>query len=110
MIDRNRVASLSDGLTSGAPCQHCGSFPTAFASFTVGTGLVLWRRKRVYSGRLCRCCGEATYRTCQNATLGTGWWGAISFISNLSYVASNYGGHRQFARLQPPMAGNHYRC
>lgn len=80
----------------GASCELCGCSPALSVSFKQGIGLLLARRVSTQKGNLCRDCGQCVGREATNRTLWTGWWGAISFLANFTYL---FGNARDLLRL-----------
>ena len=87
---------------TGPYCVLCGSAPVAPVELKQGIGLLLTRRVKTFAGSVCRDCGTAMYRTVQNRTLWTGWWGVISFFSNIVFILSNLGAYLSIRRLASP--------
>lgn len=63
--------------------------------------MLLTRRVRTVSGTYCRDCGLALGRSIGNLTLWTGWWGIISFFTNIGFVFGNAGALLKHGRLGP---------
>jgi hypothetical protein len=87
---------------TGPYCVLCGSAPVVPVELKQGIGLLFWRRVKTFAGTVCRDCGTAMYRTVQNRTLWTGWWGIISFFDNFVFIFSNLGAYRSIRRLASP--------
>ncbi len=83
-------------------CRICRSTPTESVKFYQGTGLVLWFRYRQASGPMCRDCGLSVGRSMQNRTLFMGWWGVVSLLSNVLFVAMNSEALRRLNTLREP--------
>ena len=79
----------------------CGSSPAIDVVFRQNIGMVLTRRVKTWQGRACRDCGRSMGRKLQNLTLATGWWGLISFFTNIGVVIRNAGTLRRLGRLSP---------
>ena len=80
----------TSGRTAGPDeCDLCGSGPAAPVVLRQETGKIVWRTRRRLDGTFCRDCGLALFRSTQNRTLMTGWWGAISFFANIGSVLRN---------------------
>ena len=87
---------------TGPYCVLCGSAPVVPVELKQGIGLLFWRRVKTFAGTVCRDCGTAMYRTVQNRTLWTGWWGVISFFDNFVLILSNLGAYLSIRRLASP--------
>lgn len=87
--------------TSGG-CHHCGREPTTHVSLRQQTGMVITRRVERVEGEFCRDCGLAQQRDLQNRTLALGWFGIVSFFTNLGHIAHNLAAGRRLAALAPP--------
>lgn len=83
-------------------CMICGHGPVAIVTLRSETGLLLARRRSRIGGPLCRHCGIAMFRTVQNKTLITGWWGFISFFANIGSVLANIGAYFELRSLSEP--------
>ena len=83
-------------------CMVCGHGPVAVVTFRSETGLLLARRRSRIGGPLCRHCGIAMFRTVQNKTLITGWWGFISFFANIGSILANIGAYLELRSLREP--------
>jgi len=82
-------------------CMVCGHGPVAVVTLRGETGMLLARRRTRIAGPLCRHCGIAMFRTVQNKTLITGWWGVISFFANVGSILANLGVLLQLRSLPP---------
>ena len=83
-------------------CMLCGSGPAVPVKFRQGTGYVLARTVRTFEGTFCRDCALSAGRAMQSRTLWTGWWGVISFFTNLYYVAANTSALSRVGGLRRP--------
>lgn len=83
-------------------CQVCGSYPAVDVVLRQETGKLIWRVRRRAEGRFCRDCGLALFRSTQNLTLMTGWWGVISFVVNFGSIIGNLGAWWKFRSLAGP--------
>jgi DnaJ-like protein len=70
-------------------CELCGSAPAVAVVIRQETGKIIWRTRRRMEGTFCRECGLALFRSMQNRTLITGWWGVLSFFVNIGSVLGN---------------------
>ena len=83
-------------------CRFCSSSPACETTLRQETGMVLMRRRRWVAGPFCRSCGIAIFRELTNRTLVTGWWGVLSFFTNLLTLVGNLNARRRFGRLSAP--------
>ena len=83
-------------------CMICGHGPVAVVTLRSETGMLLARRRSRIGGPLCRHCGIAMFRTVQNKTLITGWWGFISFFANIGSILANIGAYLELRSLTEP--------
>lgn len=83
-------------------CLLCGSSPAVEITLWQATGKLIWWVRRSLRATLCRDCGLAEFRSFQNRTLITGWWGIISFFANVLFVLSNAGAAIKLQRLAAP--------
>ncbi len=98
------MASRLESLRFPGPgdCLFCGSTPAEPVKFRQQTGMIVARRIRSLEGPMCRDCALSVGRSLQNRTLMTGWWGVISFVVNLYYVAANASALSRSAALDAP--------
>ena len=85
-------------------CEMCGHSPAYEATLRQNTGLILFRTHATYNIRACRGCGLFFSREIQNRTLLRGWWGIISFFSNVAAVFNNADAIKKFDALDDPIA------
>lgn len=72
------------------PCQACRrNVPTRYFEFYQGIGMLVVRTTRSVKGNLCRRCAKRYFWKLNSMTLLTGWWGMISFVSNIVYIINN---------------------
>jgi len=83
-------------------CIMCGSSPAANVTIRQETGKIVFRTRRRVEGPMCRSCGLAIFREMTNKTLMTGWWGVISFFTNIYSIFKNIGARNRLAALAPP--------
>jgi hypothetical protein len=83
-------------------CELCGSAPAASVVLRQETGKVIWRTRRRVEGTFCRDCGIALFRSTQNRTLVTGWWGVISFFVNMGSILGNAAARWKLRSLAAP--------
>ena len=83
-------------------CELCGSAPALPLVLRQETGKILWRTRRRMEGTFCRDCGLALFRSNQNRTLITGWWGVLSFFVNIGSVLANTAAWAKVRRLDSP--------
>ena len=83
-------------------CRMCGSAPAADVTIRQETGKIVFRTRRRVEGPLCRSCGLAIFREMTNKTLMTGWWGVVSFFTNIYSIFKNIGARNRLAALPPP--------
>jgi hypothetical protein len=81
----------------------CGSSPAADVTLRQETGKILLRTRRQIGGPMCRSCGLAVFREMTNKTLMTGWWGVISFFTNIATIVRNVGARNRLLALAPPI-------
>ncbi|MGD9794010.1 MAG: hypothetical protein AB7V43_11060 [Acidimicrobiia bacterium] len=67
--------------------------------------MLVLRHQYTVKGVYCRDCGLAVGRDSTNKTLITGWWGLLSFFTNLAFVAGAVGELRRLRRLERPANG-----
>ena len=79
----------------------CGSSPAIDVAFRQNIGMLLTRRVKTWQGTACRDCGRSMGRKLQNLTLATGWWGLISFFTNIGIVIGNASTLGHLRRLAP---------
>ena len=95
LADEDGAAAASgprwaEGRPAGADeCELCGSGPAEPIVLRHETGKIIWRTRRRLEGTFCRDCGLALFRSTQNRTLITGWWGVLSFFVNIGSVLGN---------------------
>jgi hypothetical protein len=83
-------------------CELCGSGPAAPVVLRQETGKIIWRTRRRVEGTFCRDCGLALFRSTQNRTLITGWWGILSFFVNMGSVIGNAAAWGKLRTLTAP--------
>jgi hypothetical protein len=93
--DRERPAADDE-------CELCGSGPAAPVVLRQETGKIIWRTRRRMEGTFCRDCGLALFRSTQNRTLMTGWWGALSFFVNIGSILGNTDAWLKIRSLDKP--------
>lgn len=86
-------------------CIVCGRLPAGEVTYRATSGLVLWRRKHVVAGHLCRTCSTGVYRAMQARNLARGPWGVVSFFVTPWNILRNWLGHRRLAQLRAPTPG-----
>ncbi|HVT82761.1 MAG TPA: hypothetical protein VHM90_19140 [Phycisphaerae bacterium] len=71
-------------------CQGCGrNVPAKYCEFTQGIGMLVLRTQRGVKGNMCKQCASKYFWELTGLTLLTGWWGVISFITNIVFIISN---------------------
>jgi hypothetical protein len=83
-------------------CRFCGYSPACEVTLRQEIGMMLVRRRRWLTGFFCRDCGIAMFRETTNRTLLTGWWGVLSFFTNLLTLAANLDARRRLGQLSAP--------
>ncbi len=77
-------------MSNAAYCQACRrQAAVKYCEFTQGIGMLVLRSHRGVKGNLCRQCASKYFWELNSLTLLTGWWGIISFVSNIVYIISN---------------------
>ena len=56
------------------------------------------------TGPFCRSCGIEVFRRQMAHTLGAGWWGVISFVTNFGVILGNLRARRAITTLAEPLA------
>lgn len=85
-------------------CQICAkSAPVAQVSFKQNIGMLLMRKEKSMSGRLCHDCASKTFWSYTLTTLFLGWWGTISFVLTPVYIFMNVS---QFVRARSQYAAS----
>lgn len=73
-------------------CQSCGSqAETRNVTFNQNIGLLVIRFPSVVQGHLCKRCVHHYFWRMTGVSLVLGWWGIISFITNIIFIAGNVG-------------------
>jgi hypothetical protein len=71
-------------------CQACQrNVPAKYCEFTQGIGMLVLRTQRGVRGNMCKQCASQYFWHYTGLTLVTGWWGVISFITNIVFIISN---------------------
>lgn len=71
-------------------CQFCGvEAPTKKVSFHQNIGMLVMRTFKSASGRMCKNCIHKNFWTMELTNLTLGWWGVISFITNVFIIPWN---------------------
>lgn len=83
-------------------CIVCGRLPAKQASYRATSGMVLWRRKHLVEGHLCKTCSTGVYRAMQARNLSRGPWGLVSLFVTPWNVVRNWLVHRGFTDLPEP--------
>lgn len=86
----------------GPVCDLCSSVNTRSFVFTRQVGMVFQRRIGTVKALLCRDCARAIGRDFQSRTVTTGWWGLLSFPTNILYVLRNTYSLFRAWRLEQP--------
>lgn len=89
-------------------CHKCGARAEVLeVEYKQNTGMLFFRRVRVFSGRWCRTCSLSCFRDVMMHSLVLGWWGTISFFVNILFIFENLEMASRARRLAPPRAGSH---
>jgi len=71
-------------------CQACRrEVPAKYCEFTQGIGMLVLRTQRGVKGNMCKHCASKYFWELTGLTMVTGWWGVISFITNIVFIISN---------------------
>jgi hypothetical protein len=77
-------------------CQKCGAdAPTRQVVFSQNIGLLLIRFPSSVSGEFCKRCIHRFFWKMTLTSLVLGWWGIISFFSNIFIILGNIGTYVQ---------------
>ncbi|MEI8051710.1 MAG: J domain-containing protein [Actinomycetes bacterium] len=91
----------------GHVCMICGQEPVADVILRSEVGMIFVRQRSQIAGPFCRHCGIAMFRVVQNRTMITGWWGIISFFTNIGSILANIGAYIDLRTLPLPTNNDH---
>ena len=71
-------------------CQHCGAeAPTRHVVFSQNIGLFFARFPSSVEGAFCKRCIHRLFWKMTLTSLVAGWWGIISFFTNIHFILGN---------------------
>ena len=79
-------------------CEFCGSAPAKEVLLQSASSRIIWWNHRKVQATLCGICAERVFYDQQSRTLIQGWWGPLSALATVWFVAANLvriNGHRR---------------
>ena len=86
-------------------CQRCGlDAATRYVTFYQNIGLLFVRFPSSVQGHLCKRCIHRCFWRMTLTSLVAGWWGIISFFTNIFFIFSNVGQYLACLGMPAPAA------